>query len=70
MALGLAQIILDVRKNLKPTQVYMLNSLGFTMYPKKLVPEDVWAQALKEPFGASHADQGRKSGAHHQFSDP
>ena len=62
MALGLAQMVLDVRKNLKPTQFYMLNNLCFNNFPKKLIPGDVRAQVLQEPVGASHADQGRKSG--------
>ena len=29
MALDLAQMVLDVRKNLKPTQFYMLNILCY-----------------------------------------
>ena len=62
MALGLAQMVLDVRKNLKPTQFYMLNNLCFNNFPEKLIPGDVRAQVLQEPVGASHADQGRKSG--------
>ena len=34
MALGLAQMVLDVRKSLKPTQFYMLNNLSFKTFPK------------------------------------
>ena len=70
MALGLAQMVLDVRKNLKPTQFYMLNNLCFNNFPKKLIPGDVRAQVLQEPVGASHADQGRKSGMPPVFSGP
>ena len=70
MALGLAQMVLDVRKNLKPTQFYMLNNLCFKNFPKKLIPGDVRAQVLQEPVGASHADQGQKSGLPHPFWDP
>ena len=70
MVLGLAQMVLDVRKNLKPTQFYMLNNLCFNNFPKKLIPGDVRAQVLQEPVGASHADQGRKSGVYHPFPDP
>ena len=70
MALGLAQMGLDVRKNLKPTQFYMLNNPCFNNFPKKLIPGDVRAQVLQEPVGASHADKGRKSGMPHLFSDP
>ena len=70
MALDLAQMVLDVRKNLKPTQFYMLNNPCFNNLPKKLIPGDVWAQVLQEPVGASHADQGRKSGAPSTFLGP
>ena len=62
MALDLAQMVLEVRKNPKPTQIYMLNKLCFKHFPKKLIPGDVRAQVLQEPVGGSHADQGRKSG--------
>ena len=62
MALGLAQMVLDVRKKFKPTQFYMLNKLCFNNFPKKLIPGDVRAQVLQEPVGASYAVQGRKSG--------
>ena len=70
MALDLAQMVLDVRKNLKPTQFYMLNNLCFNNFSKKSIPGDVRAQVLQEPVGASHADQGRKSGVPHAFLDP
>ena len=70
MALDLAQMVLEVCKNLKPTQFYMLNNLCFNNFPKKSIPGDVRAQVLQEPVGASHPDQGRKSYAHHTFLDP
>ena len=62
MALGLAQMVLDVRKNLKLTQFYMLNNLCFNNFSKKSIPGDVRAQVLQEPVGASHSDQVHKSG--------
>merc|ERR1719391_153675 len=70
MALGLAQMVLDVRKDLKPTKFYMLNNLCLNNFSKKPIPGDVRAQVLQEPVGASHADQGRKSGVYHPFPDP
>ena len=62
MALGLAQMALDVRKNLKLTQWIILYNFAFNDFSKKPIPGDVRAQVLQEPVGASHADQGRKSG--------
>ena len=56
MALGLAQMVLDVRKNLKPTRFYMLNNFCFNNFPKLLIPGVVRAQVLQEPVGASHND--------------
>ena len=70
MALDLAQMVLGVRKNLKPTQFYMLNKLWFNNFPKKLIPGDVRAQVLQEPVGGSHPDQGRKSGVPSLFLGP
>ena len=70
MALDLAQMVLEVRKNPKPTQFFMLKNFGFNNCLKISIPGDVRAQVLQEPVGASHADQGRKSGVHHLFSDP
>ena len=70
MALDLAQMVLDVWKNLKPTQFYVLNNLCFNKFPKKCIPGDARAQVLQEPVGASHADQGRKSEVYHPFPDP
>ena len=34
MALDLAQMVLEVRKNPKPTKFYMLNIFVFTTFPK------------------------------------
>ena len=62
LGLDFTQMVLDVRKNLKPTQSYMLNNLCFNNFPRKLIPGDVRAQVLQEPVGGSHGDQGRKSG--------
>ena len=38
MALDLAQTVLDVWKNLKPTHFYMLNSLCYNNFAKKSSP--------------------------------
>ena len=46
MALDLAQMVLEVRKNLKPTQFYMLNNLCFNNFPKKSTPVGVLALGL------------------------
>ena len=62
MALGLAQMVLDVGINLKPTQLIILDNFCFNNFSKKSIPGDFRAQVLQEPAGASHADQGRKSG--------
>ena len=70
MALDLAQMVLEVRKNPKPTQFCMLNNFWFNNCLKISIPGDVRAQVLQEPVGASHADQGRKSGVPHPFWDP
>ena len=70
MALDLAHMVLAVQKNLKPSQFYMLNNPCFNNFPKKLIPGNVRAQVLQEPVGASHVDQGRKSGMPNLFSDP
>ena len=61
MALDLAQMVLEVRKYLKPTKFYMLNNLCFNNFPKKMIPGDVRAQVLQEPVNAAHTDQGWKS---------
>ena len=39
-------------------------------FVQKPIPGDVRAQVLQEPVGASHGDQGRKSGLPSIFSDP
>ena len=70
MALDLAQMVLEVRKNPKSTQFYMLNNFWFNNCLKISIPGDVRAQVLQEPVGASHADQGRKSGDLWTFLDP
>ena len=46
MALDLAQMVLEVRKCLKPTQFYMLNIFGFYNYPQKSSPGVVLALGL------------------------
>ena len=70
MALGLAQMVLDVRINLKPTQLIILDNFSFNKFSKKSIPGDVRAQVLQEPVGTSHGDQGRKSGVPGTFLDP
>ena len=62
LGLDFTQMVLDVRKNLEPTQFYMLNNLCFNNFSKKSIPGDVRARVLQEPVGGSHADQGWKSG--------
>ena len=61
-ALGLAQMVLDVWKNLKPTQLIILDNFSYNNFSKKSITGDVRVQVLQEPVGASHGDQGRKSG--------
>ena len=46
MALDLAQMVLEVRKNPKPTKVYMLIIFGFNNFPQKLSPGVVLALSL------------------------
>ena len=46
MALDLAQMVLDVRKSLKPTQFYMMNIFCFNNFPKKSSPGSVLALGL------------------------
>ena len=46
MALDLAQMVLEVRKCLKPTQFYMLNIFCLNNFPKKLNPGGVLALGL------------------------
>ena len=54
MALGLAQMVLDVQKNLELTHFYMLNNLCINNFPKKMIPRDVRAHVLQEPVEGSH----------------
>ena len=46
MALDLAQMVLEVRKCLKPTQFYMLNTSCLNNFPKKSSPGVVLAVSL------------------------
>ena len=46
MALDLAQMVLEVWKNPKPTQFYMLNIFDFNNFPKKSSPGGVLALGL------------------------
>ena len=46
LALDLAQMVLDVRKNLKPTQFYMLNNLCYNNFSQKSSPGGVLALGL------------------------
>ena len=46
MAQDLAQMVLEVRKNPKPTQFYMLNNLSFDNILKKSSPRGVLALGL------------------------
>ena len=69
MALDLAQMVLEVRKNPKPTKFYMLNNFCFNNFPKLLIPGVVRAQVLQEPVGASHADHAWIFGVQPAFLD-
>ena len=68
--LDLTQMVLAVRKTLKTTHLNIPNSFCFNNFAQKSIPGDVRVQVLQEPVGASHADQGRKSGMPPMFSDP
>ena len=46
MALNLAQMVLENRKDLRPTQFYMLNIFGFNNFPQKSSPGVVLALGL------------------------
>ena len=46
MAMDLAQMVLEVRKNPKPTRFYMLNIFCLNNFPKKLNPGGVLALGL------------------------
>ena len=64
------RMVLAVRKHLQMTNIIILDILCFKNCLKKSIPGDVRAQVLQEPVGASHADQGRKSGVPPTFLDP
>ena len=68
--LDLAQMVLAVLKKLKSTHLNIANSFCFNTYAQKSIPGDVRALVLQEPVGASHGDQGRKSGVPNLFLDP
>ena len=59
-----------IGKKLKSTHLNIPNSFCFNNLAQKSIPGDVRAQVLQVPVGASHADQGQKSGMHHPFLDP
>ena len=63
-------MVLAVRKHLQITNMIILDNISFKNYLKKSIPGVVRAQVLQEPVGASHGDQGRKSGMPSIFSDP
>ena len=63
-------MVLDVGKNLKSTQWIILDNFCFNTCLKKSLPGDARAQVLQEPVGASHADQGGKSGGAPMFLGP
>ena len=46
MALGLAMMVLEVQKNLKPTQFYLLNILCYNNFAQKSIPGGVLAPGL------------------------
>ena len=46
MALDLAQMVLDVRKNLKPTQFYLLNNLCYNNFAQNSSSGGVLALGL------------------------
>ena len=64
------RMVLAVQKHLQITNVITLDNFGFKNCLKNSIPGDVRAQVLQEPVGASHGDQGRKSGMPKMFSGP
>ena len=46
IALGLAMMVLDVRKNLKPTQLWLLNNRSYNFFAQKSSPGVVLARGL------------------------
>ena len=63
-------MVLAVRKKFKTTHLNIPNNFCFYNFAQKSIPGVVWAQVLQEPVGASHGDQGRKSGLPTIFLDP
>ena len=61
-ALMVIRMVLAVWKHLQMTNVIILDNFDFKDCLKKSISGDVRAQVLQVPVGASHADQGRKSG--------
>ena len=55
---------------LKSTHLIIPNSFCFNNSAQKSIPGAVRAQVLQEPVGASHGDQGRKSGLPPIFLGP
>ena len=68
--LDFTQMVLALWKKLKSTHLNIPNSFCFNNFAQKSIPGDVRAQVLQEPVGASHGDQGRKSGKLPMFWDP
>ena len=64
------QMVLAVWKYPIITNIIILNKFCFNNFAQKLIPGLVRAPALQEPVGASHGDQGRKSGLATFFSGP
>ena len=62
LVLDFSQMVLAVRKHLKIAKIIIPNNSCYCNFLKKSIPGDARAQVLQEPVGASHADQGRKSG--------
>ena len=57
LGLDFTQMVLDVQKNLKPTQLIIPDNFCSNNFSKKSIPGDVRAQVLQEPVGDSHGDQ-------------
>ena len=63
-------MVLAVRKHLEIAKIIIPNNPRYCNFPKKSIPGDARAQVLQDPVGASHADQGRKSGVPTIFLGP
>ena len=70
LVLDFSQMVLAVRKHLKIAKIIIPNNSCYCNFLKKSIPGDARAQVLQEPVGASHADQGRKSGGAPMFLGP